>query len=217
MIAMPLQYGFTLPRWQRSINLMLEKTSGSRIVDKLQIIHLFEADLNFIFKLICGKRLMHHAEDNGSLGADQHGTRSGRRAKNAVLEKLSVYDFSRVTRSNVIRLDKDAKACYDRIIRVLAMIACMSLGLPLSAATMLNKTHDGMIHRISTLHGVSDVTYSAQDEGADPLERTGQGSGGSPAIWTIVCVSLLKAFSKFAAGIQIFDPLKRIALSVLAV
>jgi hypothetical protein len=49
------------------------------------------------------------------------------------------------------------------------------------------------------------VTYSAQDEGADPLQRTQQGSGQSPAIWTIICVLLLKAFSKIVTGIRVFD------------
>jgi hypothetical protein len=88
MASLPLQYGFTLPRWQRSINLMLGKASGSRIVDNLRIIHLFEADLNFVLKLIWGKRLMRHAEKKCFLGEDQHGSRAGRRATDAVMERF---------------------------------------------------------------------------------------------------------------------------------
>jgi hypothetical protein len=170
--------------------------------------------LNIVLKLIWGKRLMQLAKDNGKLGEDQHGSRSERRASDAVMEKIMIYDFARITRTNVITIDNDAKACYDRIIRVLAMIACMCLGLPREAATMHNKTHDGMVHRISTLHGISAVTYSAQDEGAEPLEGTGQGSGASPAIWTIVCVSLLRAFAKFAKGITILDPAGTLCLNI---
>jgi hypothetical protein len=118
--------------------------------------------------------------------------------------KILMYDFARNTRTNLITIDNNAKACYDRIIRVLAMTACMSLGLPKTAAIMHNTTHDGMVHRISTLYGVSEISYSANDDGVDPMEGTGQGSGGSPAIWTIVCVSLLKAFSRFATGMRLF-------------
>jgi hypothetical protein len=55
--SLPLRFGFVADRWQYSANLMLEKSSG-RLVHKLRIIHLFEADFNFVLKLIWGKRLM---------------------------------------------------------------------------------------------------------------------------------------------------------------
>jgi hypothetical protein len=108
------------------------------------------------------------------------------------MEKILMHDFARITRTNLITTDNDAKACYDRIIRVFAMTDCMSLGLPKTAAVMHNTTHDRMVQRISTLHGVLDSSYSANNDGADPMEGTGQSSGGSLAIWTRVCVSLLK-------------------------
>lgn len=215
MCTLPLQYGFSLPRWQNSVNAMLEKSSGSRRVEKLRIIHLFEADFNFVLKLIWGRRLMRFAETHNLLGEDQHGSRAGRRATDACLEKRILYDFTCHTRSSLITVDNDAAGCYDRIIRTLAMVACLSMGLPAPAAEMHNITHTGMTHKVSTLHGISAGSYAASPEEA--LEGTGQGSGASPAIWCIICITMLHAFTLFAKGMAIFDPMHTIMLRIYTV
>jgi len=46
LVAIPLLTGLTPKRWQQSINVLLEKVARVNQVDKLQIIHLFEADFN---------------------------------------------------------------------------------------------------------------------------------------------------------------------------
>lgn len=213
--SLPLQYGFSLPRWQNSINAMLEKSSGSRRVEKLRIIHLFEADFNFVLKLIWGRRLMRFAESHDLLGEDQHGSRAGRRATDACLEKRLLYDFTCHTRTSLITVDNDAAGCYDRIIRTLAMVACLSMGLPASAAEMHNRTHTEMRHKVSTLHGISSNSYIATPE--ESLEGTGQGSGASPAIWCIICITMLHAFALFAKGMHVFDPVRDIMLRIFTV
>jgi hypothetical protein len=98
VLDLDLEHRFFHPQWQQSINLMLEKVSGSRLVHKLQIIHLFEADFNFVLKLIWGKHLMHHAEDQGYFGNDQHRSQSGCQASDAALKKKTLaYKYARVT------------------------------------------------------------------------------------------------------------------------
>jgi hypothetical protein len=74
---------------------------------------------------------MRHAEDQGYLGEDQHGSRSERRANDAALEKTLVLEHARVTRTSIITIDNDAKSCYVRIIRVLGMTARMNMGSPI--------------------------------------------------------------------------------------
>jgi len=46
LVAIPLLMGTTPKQWQQSINVLLEKVAGVNQVDKLLIIHLFEADFN---------------------------------------------------------------------------------------------------------------------------------------------------------------------------
>ena len=53
MLELPLQFGFSPKRWEKTCTLMIEKNKdiGPRI-DKLRVIHLLEADYNFVLKLI---------------------------------------------------------------------------------------------------------------------------------------------------------------------
>jgi hypothetical protein len=47
-----LNSGIALTRWQNAVNVMLEKDPGVPNVNCLSIIHLFEADYNFLN--LCG-------------------------------------------------------------------------------------------------------------------------------------------------------------------
>ena len=50
------------------------------------------------------------------------------------------YDVSRLTRTPLGTLDNDAKACYDRIVMVLALVICPKHGVPQSACMMAATT-----------------------------------------------------------------------------
>ena len=43
-----LQQGFVLDRWKTIVSAMIEKIPGTPRIDKLRIIHIFEADLNLL-------------------------------------------------------------------------------------------------------------------------------------------------------------------------
>ena len=214
MASMPLKHGFAPKRWQKCIDAILEKTPGQPRIEKLRIIMLYEADFNFVLKLIWGRRLVRHAEMHNCLGEENHGSRAGRQSTNALLEKLFVYEYARLTRTSLITVDNDAKSCYDRIIKSLAMIACIAVGLPLLAAAMHNKTHHGMQHSIKTRHGTLRP-YSGTD--TDAFEGTGQGSGASPAIWLLYSVSLLRAFQNFTPGMTVSSPFESLLVTILAI
>ena len=73
-----LQYGFVFERWETIVNLMLEKIKGKPCMDKLRVIHIFEANLNLLLGIIWNRRLIKHgkntrpmARNNGE--ADQTG------------------------------------------------------------------------------------------------------------------------------------------------
>ena len=52
-----LQNGYVFERWKTVTSLMLEKWPGIPRLDKLRVIHLFEADLNILFGIIWNRRL----------------------------------------------------------------------------------------------------------------------------------------------------------------
>jgi hypothetical protein len=47
-----LEWGISLKRWQNSITAMIEKQPGFPRINKLQVIHLYEADYNLLLKII---------------------------------------------------------------------------------------------------------------------------------------------------------------------
>ena len=126
--------------------------------------------------------MIRNAEEYKCLGTANHGSRPGKQTTDALMEKMMIYEHARLTRTSVVTVDNDAKSCYDRIIRTLAMTACMAAGLPKAAAAMHNKTMQEMKHTIKTRHGLSAPYASIANEDDDDLEGSGQGSGASPAI-----------------------------------
>jgi hypothetical protein len=100
MASMPLKHGFVPTRWQKCIDAILEKIPGQPRIEKLRIIMLYEADFNFVLKLIWGRRLARHAEVYNCIGKENKGSRSGRQTSDALLEKLLVYKYARLTRTS---------------------------------------------------------------------------------------------------------------------
>jgi hypothetical protein len=74
------QRGSPISRWHNAINVMLEKDSGRPRINRLRIIHLFEADFNFYLKLMWGHRLVRQAQQLDLLHAGQYGSVPGRMA-----------------------------------------------------------------------------------------------------------------------------------------
>eukprot|EP00957_Ditylum_brightwellii_P106288 8108142-Ditylum_brightwellii.AAC.2 len=63
MMALPFLLGFTPIRWQKAIDIMLEKDPGSPKITQLQIIVIVEGNMNAIMKVIWNKRLVPVAEN----------------------------------------------------------------------------------------------------------------------------------------------------------
>jgi hypothetical protein len=88
MVSFPLQHGFAPRRWSKCVDAILEKIPGRPIIEKLRIIMLFEADFNFVLKLVWGKRLVQHGELHGCFGTENHGSKPGRQCIDALLESF---------------------------------------------------------------------------------------------------------------------------------
>ena len=190
MATLPAQYGFAPKRWKQSLHCMLAKDVGSPKLNRLRIVQLVEADLNFVLKRIWGYRLSREVEKTGELEDSQMGGRINRMAISTILRKILQYDSMRIGKQSGATLDNDAVGCFDRIIPSLASLTCMRLGLPQNAARMLYRVLNGMTHHLCTGYGVSlDFLNSIHTL---PLFGTGQGSGASPFIWITTCEINLK-------------------------
>ena len=78
MLNIPVQMGFSPIRQQKPVLVMLlEKDKGIPKINRLRIIHLFEADYNLFLKLICwGCRMVARAEEQKVFGEAMQGSRA---------------------------------------------------------------------------------------------------------------------------------------------
>jgi hypothetical protein len=191
MLNVVMKLGLTPERWCHAISVLIEKDPGSPTINRLRVIHIFEADYNIFLKTMWAKRLVARGEECNAFGESQQGSRKKRTANDAVLLKRLTYDLTRLLRTNLGTFDNDAKSCYDRVINGLAMIAARRLGMP----ELVIQTHAGVLahmkYSIKTSYGVSDLIIASMVDAV--LFGTGQGSGAPPAVWLTLSVVLLNS------------------------
>ena len=183
---------------KQAVNVLIEKDKGqpriNRRINRLRIIHLFEADCNLLLKLMWGSRLGRRALHMDLLNDGQHGYVPGRTAMDPIMLNQLTTDMCRVLLCNYVRFDNDALACFDRIIVALGMLAARRCGMPTRAVQTHAQSLELMQYTVKTVYGISE--HSHQGTPFEPLFGTGQGSGESPAVWLSLVVILLNTLEK---------------------
>ncbi len=62
MINLAVDWGYPPLRWRNVVMFVIKKDAGKPKLHRLRNIHLYEADCNFVLKLLWAKHLMQHAE-----------------------------------------------------------------------------------------------------------------------------------------------------------
>ena len=122
LLTMVYRHGVILVSWLTIFNVMIEKMPGNPRIDKLRVIHIFDALWNLSLGIMWSKRLQQQSKKFGILNEGQWGSRSGRVSAEVVVLKMLTYEMSRLTRTDLISFDNDAKACYDRIVMAFALL-----------------------------------------------------------------------------------------------
>jgi hypothetical protein len=122
--------GRSLKRWQQITTCVIEKIKGSPRIDKLRVIHIFEADYNLLLKIVWSRRTVWHMHEKNRIHDGQAGSRPGRRAIDVIVQKEMKYLYAHLTRTMLGTIDNDAKSCFDRIICNLAMAISSYYGVP---------------------------------------------------------------------------------------
>ena len=182
---------------------MLEKTKGCARIDKLRVIQLLEADLNMALRIIFGRRLIQRAEDRGTIPMSQWGSRPNRSSTDAILLKRLSYDGLSLLRHSAIIFNNDCKAAFDRMVPSIGGIALRRLGASSAAVSTLLQTLQQMKYKVRTVLGVSERSFSNDD---DWVLGTLQGSGASPCLWLAITCVLLGALRQRSQGITFRNP-----------
>ena len=203
MMNIAIHHGIALDRWSKSVTVMLEKDAGAPRINRLRIIHLFEADFNLFLKLQWGSRLVKHAVKHDLLNDGQHGSTPGKVSMDPVMLTQLTTDISRLLKVNLARFDNDASACYDRIIVMLGMLAARRCGMPTNVVSTHAEALRLMKYAVKTIHGISEQNY--QGTPFECLFGTGQGSGASPSVWLTLVVILMNTIDKLTPECMYFQ------------
>ncbi len=204
MINLTIQWGYAPQRWRNVVLFVLEKESGKPKIHRLQNIHLYEADYNFVLKLLWSKRLICHAECHRLINTAQWGSRPRCRASDAVLQKATQYELMYALWKQLVAMELDARACYDRIIATCAMLISMMHGMPAEACQMQKQMLEEASFQIKTSLGISSETFS--NSKLSPVYGNGQGSGSSPPVWVLISSVFLDEMDLSKYRAEFTDP-----------
>ena len=197
-----MQVGITLERWSIVTTSMIEKDPGRPHINRLRVIHLYEADYNLMLKILWARRLTWNAHSKHALHPAQAGSCPGRRAIDTVTYKEQKYLYARLTRTPIATMDNDAKSCYDRILCNLAMLVSQYHGMPKNACAMQAATLKHTKFHLRSALGISKQHY--QHTRNEPIYGSGQGSSSSPALWLLISSTLMKCFDQLTPGMTMY-------------
>ena len=101
---------------------MIHNLDGSFDINKLRVIHLFEADYNGTIGILFNRNVLYNAEQKVLLNNNQWGCRPHRQAEDALMLKELTYNLAQSTITTLATFDNDATGCFDRVPCTMAMM-----------------------------------------------------------------------------------------------
>jgi hypothetical protein len=207
IVMTAIKLGQPVDRWKNITTCMIEKVPGVSRLDKLRVIHIFEADYNLILKIMWSRKAIWKIHNNNLLNDGQAGSRPGCRAIDVAIQKEMKYNYSKLTRTPLITVDNDAKSCFDRILCNVAMLVSQYYGITRNMCSLQASTLENTVYKIRTALGESTRNY--QHSTNNPIHGTGQGSCASPAIWLLISSFIMDILQDNASGMQMVDIQKK--------
>ena len=197
--------GFSFPRWEDGLNVMIPKKPGVNLVTKLRTILLYEADFNKINKMM-GREMMNFAETHQLLTPEQYGSRKFHSAQDQSLNKTLTFDIYRQSKDRCGLCCVDLKSCYDRMVHAACSMSMRRCGCPPELIKTSFQTIQNLRHFVRTKYGDSKEFFAAK-KGDIPIQGVGQGNGAGPAEWAVVSTPIFNSMRHRGYGIYLENPL----------
>ena len=124
--------------------------------------------------------MVRQAHTLGLIPPQQFGSVPGSMAMLDLLHKVLSFDpLIRYLRVTASIFNNDAKACYDRVIPLLALLCCRRLGLSATATYFMLEFLWEATYHVKTGHGISDTNFCNR---LSEVYGVLQGSGSAPPI-----------------------------------
>ncbi len=203
LLNLAILHTHTYERWLVIHNFFLEKLPGRPLIEKLRVIHLYEADWNLILKYFIAYKLNLITCREQTVAPEQAGGRPGKNAADTAAATVITNEIIMLQKLPGTILYHDAKACFDRIIENLSNATLMSEGinprLVLHAQTLAKAKY-----HIKTKYGVAARPNGHMQP--DAFHGTGQGAADSMPRWGFLSDTAIKAYNKLATSEPITSP-----------
>jgi hypothetical protein len=208
LINLAVAHCHTYERWKTVHNFFLEKIPGNPLVEKLRVIHIYEADWNIILKYYLTHKVLQTANYQQTLAPEQAGGRPGRRAIDEATKTVILYETCSLQRVTGGIMYNDAKACFDRIIENISNMSCMREGLPVAIAKLHHQTVSTIKYFIKHKWGIAP--HPNGHNCPDPFYGVGQGSGDAGTRWGFISDCIIRAYNKQSHDAIITAPISGI-------
>jgi hypothetical protein len=191
--------GITLDRWHNALTVLLEKTFGSILINKLRAICLVEADYNWLMKLIFAKQMMENAQAKGLIPTEQF-AKAGTCCQDGCVIKSFHCDRAWILHHSAGISGVDFHSCYDSVQHPLTSVALQAWGVSLMMVKVMLSVLQTMHFFLRTGYGDSERSYGGTPD--DPLGSLGQGNGAALPAFTAVSTLLTLAYVNMGYGVE---------------
>ena len=203
IVETALAAGVVLERWECVHQIQILKDAPQTRVHRFRNITLVEADLMFVMKHVWARTLAKNIQMYDCLNQAQY-ARRGQVAQTSVLNKRVSYDLQLTLREEAFQADNDATDCYDRIIHNIAVVASMRMGLSKRGGRFLKEQLQKFQYHI--VLGGRPSRESFRDSLLSRVHGTGQGTGWSPIIWSVVSDVIISVMDRCQPGQYFVSP-----------
>ncbi len=206
--------GIPLARWGVGLTVLLEKTCGNNLINKMRTICLLKADFNWLNKLIYARRMMNSTLDENLIPLECF-AKKGSNCVNVVMTKTIYCDKSRTHHHPMIVLCNDFADCYDRVAFPVAEVALQSFGIPIEAVRVLLLAMQTMKYFLQTGFGESSQSYGGSME--DRMQGFGKGNAAAGPGFLAISVQIVNAYLRDGHGSQTLTSYSHCLLTLAAI
>ena len=147
--------GKSLPRRGRSLVVLLDKDCGSIMFEKLRAIILFEADFNWIQKVVYSKHMNRMIKRHNLMPEDLC-AQSGKHGNEGSMLKLLHCNIKSPMHAPHAAVSADLKNAFDSAQQAVACMSVRSMGVSARIATLFLLSFRTVSFHLSTSYGISE-------------------------------------------------------------
>jgi len=188
-----IRLGWPLKRWLHTVIVLLQKEMGTVFVNKLQAICLFEADFNYVLKVIFAQRMMGNLNRANLLPPEQH-AKAFSGAKNATMNRLLWQDIHRTLHWPYATALVDLGDCYDAMYHGWNVVSLLAAGVPNCHVKLMLIALQTMGWHLKTGFGLAETSFRGSED--EPMMGMGQGSSAAAPAFSVTSLLQTNAYRR---------------------